>query len=66
MFHPVISAADRRNMSAHELAFFTDDPVSHVVAFRDYHRQLRIEQSRAEAFDRYQAIARLRAHEARG
>lgn len=64
--HPVITAGDMRTMNAHELAFFTDSPVNHVVAFRDFQRAAMIDARNTEAFDRYQRNARLRAHEARG
>lgn len=49
MFHPVITPADRATMNVHELAFFTDDPVAHAVAFRDYQRQRMIEARNADA-----------------
>jgi hypothetical protein len=41
--HPVLTQADISRMSAHELAYFTDTPVSHVVAFRDFERDLMLE-----------------------
>ncbi len=47
-FHPALTAADRAAMSVNELSFFTDDPVAHAVAYRDYQRARQIETRNAE------------------
>lgn len=41
--HPVLNPADMAGMLAHELLYFTDTPVAHVAAFRDFQRDLAIE-----------------------
>jgi hypothetical protein len=38
--HPAISPSIAAGMSAHELLYFTDTPVSHVAAYRDFERDL--------------------------
>lgn len=43
--HPVLTAADVAHMDAHELAYFTDAPVAHAVAFRDFERHITIERA---------------------
>ena len=49
MIHPVISRSERAAMSVHELLFFTDEPVAHAAAFRDYQRARQIEMRNADA-----------------
>lgn len=66
MTHPVLGAAAINAMSPHEQLYFTDTPACHVAAFRDFQRAVMIERRNADAFNAYQANARLRAHEARG
>jgi len=34
--HPVLTAADQARMSPSELLHFTDTPVAHIAAFRDF------------------------------
>lgn len=49
--HPAIG--QRPTMSAHELAFFTDAPIAHEVAYRDFQRDLIIEARNAAARDAF-------------
>lgn len=39
-FHPVITPSEAARMSPEELLHFTDTPVAHVAAFRDFERDL--------------------------
>ncbi len=43
--HPVLNRRDIAHMDAHELSYFTDAPVAHAVAFRDFERHLTIERA---------------------
>ncbi len=48
--HPALPAdTDFSRMGAEELGYFTDAPVSHVVAFMDFERHLRHERMLARS-----------------
>lgn len=49
-FHPVVTPAEALTMSPDELLYFTDTPVAHVAAFRDFERDLMIERRNRVAF----------------
>lgn len=39
-FHPVVTASEAALMTPDELLYFTDTPVAHVAAYRDFERDL--------------------------
>jgi hypothetical protein len=49
--HPVFTQADISHMSPHELNYFTDTPIAHVVAFRDFERDLMLERRRRDSLN---------------
>ena len=50
-FHPVETPADAASMTPDELLYFTDSPVAHVAAMRDFERDLHRERRARQAPD---------------
>lgn len=50
-FHPVVTANGAALMTPDELLYFTDTPVAHVAAYRDFERDLYRERRARQAPD---------------
>lgn len=51
--HPTLTPGDVSRMSVQELGYFTDAPVAHLVAQKDFLRDQSFERARTMSFERW-------------